>query len=192
MLKEFIQDAAAAFDQTGHPVAQDVASLLESLEVSADWQAPQKQPALAVLPAALAATDCHPAAARFADIAEHLTWNGTSHLSPNSVADIYCFVMIAGPGAMIEDTRFRFGVYLQIPGVHYPSHRHEAVELYLPLSGTAEWQKDRAAFRPVTPGTLIHHKSYQPHATRTLEAPLLALWAWTGNLSLGTYSIDAD
>ncbi len=48
----------------------------------------------------------------------------------------------------------------------------------MPLSGTAAWLQGDAVWRDRTPGTLIHHLSEEPHAMRTREEPLLAMYLW--------------
>jgi quercetin dioxygenase-like cupin family protein len=70
------------------------------------------------------------------------------------------------------------GVVVLGPRTLYPHHRHEAEEIYLPLSGTASWQQGDALWREHRPGKLIHHLSEEPHAMRTGEEPLLALYLW--------------
>ena len=70
------------------------------------------------------------------------------------------------------------GVVVVGPGTLYPHHRHEAEEIYVPLSGTAAWQQGDALWREHPPGTLIHHLSEEPHAMRTGEEPLLAIYLW--------------
>jgi quercetin dioxygenase-like cupin family protein len=70
------------------------------------------------------------------------------------------------------------GVVVLGPGTLYPHHRHEAEEIYVPLSGTAAWQQGDAIWREHPPGALIHHLSEEPHAMRTGEEPLLALYLW--------------
>jgi hypothetical protein len=57
-----------------------------------------------------------------------------------------------------------------------------AVELYLVLGGTAEWQRGDEPWRRRPPGAFILHPSRIGHAMRTLEEPLLALYAWHGVL----------
>ena len=188
MLKGFLLDAAHALDETRHPVAQNVASMLAAVDVAGDWQVSQERPALASLPFALATPDCHRAARKLEALADKLAWVEASRDMPSNFTGNYCFVTIVGPEGMIVDERFKFGVYLQMPGTFYPAHRHEAEELYLPLSGTALWQKDDAEFEPIASGTLIHHTPFQSHATRTHVVPVLALWSWTGYLSFETYS----
>ena len=192
MLKEFLRDAAHALDQTCHPLAQNVAGLLATVEVDDDWQVSQEVPALTALPIALAAPDCHRAARTLGGIADKLAWFERSRARPSGYVDTRCSVGIVGPQGMITDQRFKFGIYLQPPEMFYPAHRHEAEELYFLLSGTALWQKDDAGFEPVASGALIHHASYQAHAMRTQDEPLLALWSWTGNLSNDTYGFVTD
>jgi quercetin dioxygenase-like cupin family protein len=70
------------------------------------------------------------------------------------------------------------GVVVLGPRTLYPHHRHEAEEIYVPLSGTAAWQQGDALWREHPPGKLIHHLSEEPHAMRTGEEPLLALYLW--------------
>ena len=192
MLKEFLRDAADALDRTRHPLARNVAGMLATVDVDDDWPVSQDVPSLAALPIALAAPDCHRAARRLGGIAGKLAWAETSRARPSGYVGNHCSVGIIGPRGMITDERFKFGVYLQTPGTFYPAHRHEAEELYFLLSGNALWQKDDAGFEPVASGALIHHAPYQPHAMRTHDGPLLALWAWTGNLSSDTYSFVSD
>jgi dimethylpropiothetin dethiomethylase len=192
MLKEFLLDAADALNQTRHPLARNVASLLATVDVDDDWRVSRQGPALGALSIALAAPDCHRAARALGGIADKLAWVEKSRARPPSYVGNHCSVGIIGPQGMIIDQRFKFGVYLQTPGTFYPAHRHEAEELYFLLSGSALWQRDDADFEPVTSGALIHHASYQPHAMWTHDEPLLALWAWTGNLASDTYSFVTD
>jgi quercetin dioxygenase-like cupin family protein len=70
------------------------------------------------------------------------------------------------------------GVLVLGPRTLYPPHRHEAEEIYVPLSGTASWQQGDALWREQPPGALIHHLSEESHAMRTGEEPLLALYLW--------------
>ena len=70
------------------------------------------------------------------------------------------------------------GVVVLGPRTLYPHHRHEAEEIYVPLSGTAAWQQGDALWREHPPGVLIHHLSEESHAMCTGEEPLLALYLW--------------
>jgi hypothetical protein len=70
------------------------------------------------------------------------------------------------------------GLLLLGPNTSYPAHRHEAEEIYLPLSGAADWWQGDAIWRKRPPGTLIRHCSEEIHAMRTGDEPLLALYLW--------------
>jgi len=90
----------------------------------------------------------------------------------------YGWTEILGPRGGETRGNIACGLLLLGPHTYYPPHRHEAEEIYVPLSGTAEWQQGDAIWRAYAPGTLIHHRSEEPHAMRTGEEPLLALYLW--------------
>ena len=91
--------------------------------------------------------------------------------------------VLAGPGGLVPSEALALGILLLGPGTHYPSHNHPAVEIYVVLSGEAEWQKGREAWRREPPGTVIRHDSMVTHAARALAEPLLAAYVWRGDLA---------
>jgi len=94
--------------------------------------------------------------------------------------DNYGWVELIGRRGLIESEKLACGFLLLGPDTLYPTHRHEAEEVYLPLSGAASWQQGQEPWREWAPGTLIHHESEEPHAMRTGPDPLLALYLWRG------------
>ena len=118
-----------------------------------------------------------------------LTWMQGNMTMPENFRNRFAYVELAGPDGMITTADIRFGLYLQQSQVVYPSHWHAAVEDYLIVSGTALWQTDADDFEPRTPGNHFRHFCNQPHATTTLDEPLLALWFWQGDISIDTYRI---
>ena len=95
----------------------------------------------------------------------------------------YGYAVLAGPGGLVASEELALGVLMLGPGIHYPTHRHPAVEIYVPLAGEAEWQKGEEPWRHEPPGAVIRHESMMPHATRTLAEPLLAAYLWRGDLA---------
>lgn len=87
------------------------------------------------------------------------------------------FVGLRGP---VASERIACGVLLLAPGIVYPAHAHEAEEVYLPISGVAEWQQGEGDFAKVEVGQAIHHAAWVPHAMRTGAEPLAALYLWRG------------
>lgn len=85
---------------------------------------------------------------------------------------------IAGPKGLAYCDRLRIGLILQGPNTFYPGHQHPAVEVYYVLAGTADWQQGSGPFTPKPPGSLILHPSGVPHAMRTGDEPILAIFAW--------------
>jgi dimethlysulfoniopropionate lyase len=94
--------------------------------------------------------------------------------------DNYAWSEVLGTNGPWASERIACGFLILGPSTLYPRHRHEAEEVYLPLSGTAAWQQGDAVWRERSPGTLIHHASDEPHAMRTGAQPLLALYLWRG------------
>ena len=103
----------------------------------------------------------------------------------------YGWSEFAGLRGPVPSDRLAIGVLLLGPQITYPSHAHEAAEIYVPLSGTALWQCGDAPFAPVEPGQVILHPSWMPHAMRTQNAPLLALYLWRGG-DLAAKSVILD
>ena len=87
--------------------------------------------------------------------------------------------------------QFRFGIYWQQAHTFYPKHRHDALELYHIISGTALWQRGDQDFKPLAPGASFEHLDHIDHALKTKDEDLLAIWAWGGDLSFDNYTMDA-
>jgi hypothetical protein len=92
--------------------------------------------------------------------------------------DNYGWSEILGASGPLGSERIACGFLILVPSTHYPRHRHEAEELYVPLSGTAGWQQGDAPWRERSPGSAIHHARDEPHAMRTGAKALLALYLW--------------
>ncbi len=87
--------------------------------------------------------------------------------------------------------RATLGVTLQAPNVDYPAHAHEAVEIYYILAGSADWQQGDGGWQRKAPGDFVLHKAHEPHAMRTGEEPLLAMFAWVSDLMSDVYLVDS-
>ena len=86
---------------------------------------------------------------------------------------------ILGPEAPYHDEHFCFGFTLLGKNTFYPAHYHPATELYVVLSGHAEWTLDGVS-KVRNPGEFILHPSNHVHSMQTREEPLLALYTWSG------------
>ena len=90
----------------------------------------------------------------------------------------YGWTEIVGLSGPLASERIACGFLLLGPKTHYPRHRHEAEEIYIPLAGTALWQQGDGQWQERPPGTVVHHASDEPHAMRTGTRALLALYLW--------------
>jgi len=77
-----------------------------------------------------------------------------------------------------DQTRMTVGYWG--PGLYYPRHLHEAEELYLVVSGTAEFEVEGQQAQILQAGDTIYHRSNQPHALTTHDSGILTFVLWRG------------
>jgi len=140
----------------------------------------------AILAPAIAAGCNHPAcgiAASLAALSRPLPWRYGYPPRPDlaDLAERIAFAELIGPRAPLAAPDCRVGFTLVAPETFYPLHAHPAIELYLVISGRAQWTTPQAA-RMVPPGDFVLHSANQPHAMRTFSEPLLALYGWRGDI----------
>ena len=93
----------------------------------------------------------------------------------------YGFNEFVGEVAPLREKGMRLGILLIGPERHYPKHNHPAEEIYIPLT-RALWWRSGEDWRKVPPGEVIHHAPWREHATKTQDVPLIALYAWLGEI----------
>lgn len=74
------------------------------------------------------------------------------------------------------------GLFLLGPHNLYPEHKHPAAEMWVVLSGKAKWKRGHEKWVTREPGEYFIHTPNESHAMQTFDEPLLAIWAWTGDL----------
>ncbi|HEV7252386.1 MAG TPA: dimethylsulfonioproprionate lyase family protein [Mesorhizobium sp.] len=119
---------------------------------------------------------------RFVHLAPSLHW-GQTYSAADLGADFldrYGWVELVGTRGHFASESLAAGFLLLGPHTLYPDHHHEAEEIYIPLTSGAEWRKGEEPFRQRRADEVIHHAPNVPHAMRTGEAPLLALYLWRG------------
>jgi hypothetical protein len=155
-----------------------------------EWPArtPSRHPAPAAVPALRWLAELQSDAPAFsaplvdalASAAASLEWRRS--YSPEAVGavfyDNYGWTELAGNTGPVASDRLACGVLILGPRLTYPSHRHEAEEIYVPLAGAALWQRGAGPWREQSPGAVIRHARHEPHAMQTLQSPLLALYLW--------------
>ena len=94
--------------------------------------------------------------------------------------DNEAFAEVVGPKGLLLSDTVRLGFIIVGDGVWYPWHSHEALELYHTVSGTALWGQGDRTLRAREPGEAIFHESFETHAMKTEEEPVLAMWTWSG------------
>jgi hypothetical protein len=159
-------------DALGAPQTPPDANTLPVLDQSSAFVA--HAPAVAV-----------PALRDLAALAPRLHWSQT-YAQPQVSADFllnYGWTELAGPAAppaLYAAPEVSIGVLLLGPNTHYPTHQHEALEYYIPLSGEAEWFTEDTGWRRLKPLAVIEHRPWVKHAMQTRTEPMLALYRWSG------------
>jgi len=94
--------------------------------------------------------------------------------------DNYGWLEVFGTRGHFTNDTVAGGVLILGPDLIYPDHHHVAEEIYIPLTGGAQWRMGDEAFRTREAGEVVHHASNVSHAMRTGGDPLLALYLWRG------------
>ena len=101
-------------------------------------------------------------------------------------SDNYAWAELIGPNGFFAGNDYLVGLLLLGPHRHYLDHYHPAPELYWPLTEPSDWRKgDDQPFVTRRQGEVIWHPSLVTHATITHEKPLLAVYVWARNVSVG-------
>ena len=93
----------------------------------------------------------------------------------------YGFAEVIGKQGPFISKRVRSGLGVWGPDIEYPSHRHQAEEVYVLLAGSAEFilgRGEAASARLRTAGDVVYVPSLQTHGFRTKEEPLVVLYIW--------------
>jgi hypothetical protein len=92
----------------------------------------------------------------------------------------YGWIKLLGPDGYWNSDGLSSGFLILGDNIVYPQHRHQAEEVYLPISGNALWYREHDGWQDQPAGTLIHHPGGIEHAMRTRGEPLIALYLWRG------------
>ncbi|MDY0881298.1 dimethylsulfonioproprionate lyase family protein [Dongia soli] len=165
--------------------------------VGSDGTGTETLPVQQFWPACLAAAEKegHPTVASAArallDLTPSFRWQQNPNYratppSPQFLAN-YGYVEICGPSGFQATPDLRLGVLVLGPHNFYPPHRHPAEEIYLPLNA-GFWQRGEdevaaGSWQEREAGSVIHHPSWMPHATRAGANPLAAIYLWRGEVA---------
>ncbi len=172
--------------------ASEVKARLASQDLSpsaAVEPTPRRLPACRHLPECVAASMfmAPDVAAALAEIDEFLHWRQNPNYSDavmgEGYMDNYAYAELIGSTGFFPGEDFLMGLLLLGPDLLYRGHHHKAPELYWLLTGPSEWRQGNGEFMTRRAGETVWHAPGVVHATRTLATPLLAIWAWTSDVS---------
>lgn len=116
----------------------------------------------------------------------HLKWLDISQIAlagDEEMTEQCSICELIGPdGLLIADT-FRVGLMLVMPQTVFPAQYDDATESPFVLSGKLVHQQPGHKELILQAGTTLFHDSFDIHEMRTQNQPLLAVYAWTGEIS---------
>ena len=183
-IDELVRAAVALLRATGDPTAAALLSDWPASPSTIRQSRPHLLPVLAWIDAleSAAVPATRALVGELVASARSLTWAQT--YGPDdfgaSFLERYGWTELIGLRGPVASTRIAAGFLLLGPAIEYPSHCHDTEELYLPLAGSAHWQRDGGDWTLRPPGVPIFHPSQVAHAMRTEKEPLLALYVWRG------------
>ena len=118
-----------------------------------------------------------------AALANHIAWGQTYSAQDFGVGFLekYGWTELIGLRGPIASDSIACGFLFLGPQIEYPRHRHEAEEVYVPLTAQTLWQRSNHDWAYRAPGLPIYHAPRMPHAMRTGTVPLVALYLWRGD-----------
>ena len=166
------------------------ASLARDAAAAIDWAMPARTLEPKTVPCVrhidriqdIAAATAQPLVRLIADNRKALRWGQTYTKDDfdSDFLDNYGWVELFGTRGHFANDAVAGGFLILGPEVVYPSHHHQAEEIYIPLTDGTGWRKGEGAFQVRGAGETIHHPSNINHAMKTGVEPLLALYLWRG------------
>lgn len=155
-----------------------------------DWSMPARELTQRSLPclvhldriAVIAGSGARPLAGLLRDHAREFHWGQTYTAADfgQSFMDNYGWLEVFGTRGHFANDAMAGGFMILGPYIEYPDHHHVAEELYLPMTGGAEYRMGDGPFQQRAAGAVIHHASNVSHAMRTRAEPVLVFYLWRG------------
>lgn len=155
------------------------------------WRDCPRPPVPPAAPAALGLNP-HPVAQLLADALPYLRWFDDTNAIARKKPDAAVFLLankLVGPEGQFPAGGLRVGIYVQAPNVDYTLRSHAAEETYILPGGHSFWSVGDAPLAPRETGEVVFHPSMIPHRTVTTDAPLIAAWRWSGQISFDSYNM---
>ena len=99
-------------------------------------------------------------------------------LVPQAMLDGYGFAEIIGQQGPFVSDRIRAGVGVWGPGIVYPRHQHQAEEVYILLSGSAEFNVGDSGEFEYGTSEIVFVESNTMHGFRTTDRALVVFYLW--------------
>ncbi|MEX0343986.1 MAG: dimethylsulfonioproprionate lyase family protein [Rhizobiaceae bacterium] len=191
-LTGFFLAIASALEEGNEPIAHTAAEAMRHHAPFATVCVPPARNIDARFLPGLLRPGAHPIATHLHDVFDHLNWRQSGSENGRIRSDLSTQMLtceLIGPTGIVFDPVCRVGLFAQSSNLDYPERSHPAEELFVMLSGTAMWRLDSGQEVSKLAGERVHHPSCVRHASRTVSEPLIAIWAWTGDIDFDKYEL---
>lgn len=170
--------------EDSQPALDRVLDGVRTAELPRQWPSSKRRSVCRFLPELISLTaELDPQLSRYLQLVEHsLYWRQRYDTGPvsESFFDNFGLATLVSPDGPAVNATVKVGLIILGPGELYPNHAHPAGEFYAILAGSPDWRIGDGPWHSRQPGDLIHHETNVPHAARTRDNALLALYAWYG------------
>ncbi len=191
-LTGFFLAVASALEEGNEPIAWTAAETMRHHAPSATVSVPPTRNFDPGFLHGLLRPGAHPIATHLHDVFEHLNWRHSGSENNRNRTELSTQMLtceLIGPTGIVFDPVCRVGLFAQNANLDYPERSHPAEELFVMLSGTAMWRLDCGQEVSKLAGERVHHPSCVRHASRTIGEPMIAIWAWTGDIDFDKYEL---
>jgi len=110
--------------------------------------------------------------------ANHIAWGQTYSAQDFGVGFLekYGWTEPIGLRGPIASDRIACGFLFLGPQIEYPRHRHEAEEVYVPLTGQTLWQRNNQDWAYRAAGLPIYHAACDANGDRATGCTLSLAW----------------
>ena len=99
-------------------------------------------------------------------------------LVPEAMLDAYGFAEIIGLRGPFVSARIRAGIAIWGAQIDYPQHQHQAEEIYVLLTGSAEFSFDNSTTQTQRAGDVVFVESNRRHGFHSGDESLVVFYLW--------------
>lgn len=188
-LSQVYSELSLLYAQEGRPDGDEAAAILAEASRSVSLPAAPTEPPLKQALVAVLQESPLPVASHILSALPLLEWHYSSvggRIRQDVSVGMMSIQLVGPEGPVVHET-IKIGLFFQGANVNYTTRSHSAEETFIMLAGQGLWQSGDNPAQELGVGAVIHHPSYMPHASQTVDKSLVAAYRWSGDTSPESY-----